>query len=146
MDTGALLMVILSKKIMENISWNISWILYKKWNTQYMEHECNTPGVCHSLSSGFELKHDRLSGDDDVKSNLRRWAWPKVGCCPIALHIGPFSNYMLGWCYGNIFICLTLVPIYSDPWKSFMKFGIKKSHEMISFIPIRICTIKWMEL
>jgi hypothetical protein len=27
----------------------------------------NTPGVCHSLSSGFELKHDRLSGDDDGK-------------------------------------------------------------------------------
>jgi hypothetical protein len=25
---------------------------------------CNTPGVCHSLSSGFELKHDRLSGDE----------------------------------------------------------------------------------
>jgi hypothetical protein len=33
---------------------------------------CNTPGVCHSLSSGFELKHDRLSGDDEVKANLRR--------------------------------------------------------------------------
>jgi hypothetical protein len=33
---------------------------------------CNTLGVCHSLSSGFELKHDRLSGDDDVKANLRR--------------------------------------------------------------------------
>jgi hypothetical protein len=30
----------------------------------------NTPGVCHQLSSGFELKHDRLSGDDDVKVNL----------------------------------------------------------------------------
>jgi hypothetical protein len=33
---------------------------------------CNTPGVCHSLSSGFELKHDRLSGDDNVKINLWR--------------------------------------------------------------------------
>jgi hypothetical protein len=33
---------------------------------------CNTPGVCHSLSSGFKLKHDRLSGDDDVKVNLWR--------------------------------------------------------------------------
>jgi hypothetical protein len=30
------------------------------------------------------------------------------------------------------FICLTSLSIYSDPWKSFMKFGIKKSHEMIS--------------
>jgi hypothetical protein len=35
---------------------------------------CNTPGVCHQLSSGFELKHDRLSGEDDVKVNLWRWA------------------------------------------------------------------------
>jgi hypothetical protein len=33
---------------------------------------CNTLGVCHSLSSGFELKYDRLSGDDDGKVNLRR--------------------------------------------------------------------------
>jgi hypothetical protein len=31
---------------------------------------CNTRGVCHQLSSGFELKHDRLSGDEDVKVNL----------------------------------------------------------------------------
>jgi hypothetical protein len=33
---------------------------------------CNTLGVCHSLSSRFELKHDRLSGDDEVKANLQR--------------------------------------------------------------------------
>jgi hypothetical protein len=33
---------------------------------------CNTLGVYHSLGSGFELKHDRLSGDDDGKVNLRR--------------------------------------------------------------------------
>jgi hypothetical protein len=35
-----------------------------------VDANCNTLGVCHSLSSGFELKHDRLSGDDDVKVNL----------------------------------------------------------------------------
>jgi hypothetical protein len=34
-------------------------------------------------------------------------------------------------------MCLTSLSIYSDPWKSFMKFGIKKSYEMISSIPIR---------
>jgi hypothetical protein len=28
---------------------------------------CNTIGVCHPLSSGFELKHDRLNGDEDAK-------------------------------------------------------------------------------
>ena len=27
----------------------------------------NTLGVCHQLSCGFELKHDRLSDDGDVK-------------------------------------------------------------------------------
>jgi hypothetical protein len=33
---------------------------------------CNTPGVYHQLSSGFKLKHDRLSEDDNVKVNLWR--------------------------------------------------------------------------
>jgi hypothetical protein len=33
---------------------------------------CNTSGVCHSLSSEFELKSDRLSGDEYVKVNLWR--------------------------------------------------------------------------
>jgi hypothetical protein len=37
-----------------------------------MGDQCNTLGVCHSLSSRFELKHDRLSGDDDGKANLWR--------------------------------------------------------------------------
>jgi hypothetical protein len=38
----------------------------------FLQGDCNTPGVYHSLSSGFELKHDRLSGDDNVKVNLWR--------------------------------------------------------------------------
>jgi hypothetical protein len=28
---------------------------------------CNTRGVCHQLNRGFELKHARLSDDEDVK-------------------------------------------------------------------------------
>jgi hypothetical protein len=39
------------------------------------------------------------------------------------------------------FMCLTSLSIYSDPWKSFMKFRIKKSHEMISSIPIGIALL-----
>jgi hypothetical protein len=70
----------------------------------------------------------------------------KLDVAPLLYISVPFQRYMLGWCYGNIFMCLTLVPIYIDPWKSFMKFGIKKSHEMISSIPIGICPIKLMEL
>jgi hypothetical protein len=38
-------------------------------------------------------------------------------------------------------MCLTLIPIYIGHWKSFMKFGIKKSHEMISSIPIAIAPL-----
>ena len=30
-------------------------------------HLCNTPGVYHQLSNGFELKHDMLSSDEGVK-------------------------------------------------------------------------------
>jgi hypothetical protein len=33
---------------------------------------CNTLGIYHQLSSGFKLKHDRSSGDEDVKVNLWR--------------------------------------------------------------------------
>jgi hypothetical protein len=47
-------------------------IYYHRWLVFLIDGDCNTPGVCHSLSSGFELKHDRLSGDDDGKVNLWR--------------------------------------------------------------------------
>ena len=33
---------------------------------------CNTPGVCHQLSNGFELKHHMLSGDEGVKIKSTR--------------------------------------------------------------------------
>ena len=32
---------------------------------------CNALGICHQLGNGFELKHDRLSGDEGERSNLR---------------------------------------------------------------------------
>jgi hypothetical protein len=34
---------------------------------------------------------------------------------------------------GASFMCLTSLSIYSDYWKGFMNFGIKKSHEIISY-------------
>jgi outer membrane receptor for monomeric catechols len=40
------------------------------WLTAQITHldgSCNTLGVCHQLSSGFELKHDKLSDDEGVK-------------------------------------------------------------------------------
>ena len=33
---------------------------------------CNTLGVCHQLSNGFELEHDMLSGDEGVKIKSTR--------------------------------------------------------------------------
>ena len=31
-------------------------------------------------------------------------------------------------------MCFASISIYIDPWKSFVKFGIKRSHEMMSYI------------
>ena len=95
---------------------------------------CNTPGVCHQLSNGFELKHDMLSGDEGVKikstrgsSNLNLGHAHLLTCGPL-----------LRLCKINVkhayFIYITSTCIHLDPWKSFMKFGIKKSHEMMSYI------------
>ena len=51
---------------------------------------CNTPGVCHQLSNGFELKHDMLSGDEGVmikssrvSSNLNMDNTPLLTCWPL---------------------------------------------------------------
>jgi len=48
---------------------------------------------------------------------------------------------MLGWCFGASFMCPTSISIYIDPWKNFMKFGIKKSHEMISYAFVRMALL-----
>ena len=90
-------------------------------------------GVCHQLSNGFELKHDMLSGDEGVKikstrvsSNLNLDNAPLLTCGPL-----------LRLCKSNVkhayFMYITSTCIHLDQWKSFMKFGIKKSHEMISY-------------
>ena len=88
-----------------------------------------------------------LSGVGDVKvkpmeisPNLNRILHP-------CFTYRPLSRYMLGWCYWNTFMCLTSISIYIDHWKSFMKFGIKKSHEMISYILIGMTLLSaWIAL
>ena len=44
---------------------------------------------------------------------------------------------LLRLCMSNVkhayFMYITSTCIHSELWKSFMKFGIKKSHEMISY-------------
>ena len=46
----------------------------KGMHTVKETYMCNTPGICHQLSNGFELKHDMLSGDDGVKINSQERA------------------------------------------------------------------------
>ena len=45
----------------------------------------------------------------------------------------PFSNVYLSNVEGASFMCLISISTHTDNWKSFMKFGIKKSHEMTSY-------------
>ena len=45
----------------------------------------------------------------------------------------PFSNVGLSSVQHAPFVSMTLVSGHLDHWKSFMKFGAKKSHEMISY-------------
>ena len=52
---------------------------------------------------------------------------PSLTCCP-------FKNEFLSNARCTCFMCLASIYIYIDPWKSFVEFGIKKSHEMISYI------------
>jgi len=56
-----------------------------------------------------------------------------LGNTPLLVY-WPFSDIYLSNVEGASFMCLTSISIYIDHWKSFMKFGIKKSHEMISYI------------
>ena len=95
---------------------------------------CNTLGVCHQLSNGFELKHDMLSGDEGgkikstrVSSNSNLDNTPSLTCWPFYdIHLSNVEDYS--------FMCLTSIFTHFDDWKSFTKFGAKKSHEMMSYI------------
>ena len=98
-----------------------------------MQCECNTLGVCHQLSNGFELKHDKLSGDEGVKIKSTRVSSNlNLGNTPL-LAYWPFLDIYLSNVEGASFMCLTSISTHMDRWKSFMKFGIKKSHEMTSY-------------
>jgi hypothetical protein len=63
----------------------------------------------------------------------------------LCLHVDPFLNACLSNVEGAYFMCLTSISICIDHWKSFMKFGIKKSHEMISYILVRMTLLSERE-
>ena len=73
-----------------------------------------------------------LSGDDGVKiTSTRVSSNLNLGNTPL-LTYWSFSVIYLSNVEGAYFMCLTSISTHMDDWKSFMKFGIKKSHEMIS--------------
>ena len=94
----------------------------------------NTPGVCHQLSNGFELKYDMLSGDEGVKIKSTRVSSNLNLGNTHLLAYWPFSNIYLSNDEGASFICFTSISTHMDDRKSFVKFGIKKSHEMTSYV------------
>ena len=51
---------------------------------------------------------------------------PLLTCCP-------FQKVCLSNVGSTSFMCLTSISTHMDDWKSFVKFGIKKLHEMISY-------------
>jgi hypothetical protein len=74
----------------------------------------NTLGVCHQLSNEFELKHGRLSGDEDVKAKCMKmsptWTWITHFC----IYVDPVRMYAWVMIEGASFKCLTSLSIYSD--------------------------------
>ena len=81
---------------------------------------CNTLGVCHHLSNGFELKHAMLSGDEGVKikstrvsSNLNLDNTPLLTC-------GPLLRLYKSNVKHVYFMYITSTYIHLDQWKSFM--------------------------
>jgi hypothetical protein len=67
------------------------------------------------------------------RSNLWKWVPTWIWITHLCLYVDPFSNVCLRNVEGAPFICLTSISIYSDHWKSFVKFEIKTSHEMVSY-------------
>ena len=75
--------------------------------TAHRDRTCNTTGVCHQLSNGFELKHGMLSGDEGVKiKSTRVNSNLNSGNTPL-LAYWPFSDIYLSNVEGAYFMCLT---------------------------------------
>ena len=74
-----------------------------------------------------------LSGDEIVKIKSTRVSSNlNLGNTPL-LAYWPFLDIYLSIVEGAYFMRLTSISTHMDDWKSFMKFGIEKSHEMTSY-------------
>ena len=58
------------------------------------EEGYNTLGVCHQLSSGFELKHDRSSGVEDVKVKCMKLSSARIWIKHLVYMITLFKIYV----------------------------------------------------
>ena len=75
-----------------------------------------------------------LSGDDGVNiTSTRVSSNLNLGNTPL-LAYWPFLDKHLSNVEGVSFMCLTSISTHLDDWKSFVKFGIEKSHEMTSYV------------
>ena len=56
------------------LAFKMKWVIRRNgyyWPTILEDcFKCNTPGVCHLLSTMFGLKHDKFNGNKEVKINL----------------------------------------------------------------------------
>jgi len=55
---------------MRYLSINQTQVFYSYSSIYFFDDFCNTLGVCHLLSTRFELKHDKFNGNKEVKVNL----------------------------------------------------------------------------
>ena len=75
-----------------------------------------------------------LSGDEGVKINSTRASSNlNLSNTPLLAYWLVLDIYLSN-VEGASFMCLTSISTHMDDWKkSFMEFGIKKSHEMINY-------------
>ena len=125
-----------------------SWILGRD---SFKGEGCNTPGVCHQLSNGFELKHGILSDDEDVKVKPMEMS-PNLNLdiAPLLAYRPFFKIYAWVVWLGYLHVSHINTHLY---WalEKFYEVWNKKSYEMISYILVGMiftkclnCTIKWM--
>jgi len=80
------------------------------------------------------MKHDMLSGDEGVKiKSTRESSNLNLSNTPL-LAYWPVLDIYLSNIEGASFMCLTSIFTHMDDWKSFVKIGIEKSHEMTSYV------------
>ena len=112
---------------------------------------CNTLGVCHQLSNGFELKHGILSDDEDVKVKpIETSPNLNLDIAPLLAYRPLFKIYAwvvwLGYLHVshiNTHLYWTLKKFH-DVWNQKVTWNDKLYPCWNDFTKCLNCTIKWM--